>query len=115
MLPTIDGILARVNRGNQGFAFAQEAGTILTKKKQRTVITAETVQFTVIQPGRSTGFSWCELCAAPVWMLTADAAAVLKQTTLREIFRRLEAGELHFVETGVGELLICSASLGEPF
>ena len=44
-------------------------------------------------------------------MLEPDEAAVLTATTVRNIFRRVEAGELHFVESDGGVLLVCRTSL----
>ena len=47
-------------------------------------------------------------------MLTPDEAAALARTTAREIYRRVEAGELHSAETADGRLLVCmSRLLGE--
>jgi len=44
-------------------------------------------------------------------MYLPEHAAVVGQTTTREIYRRVESGDLHFVETREGELLICGNSL----
>jgi hypothetical protein len=44
-------------------------------------------------------------------MLSADEAAALMNTTTRNIFRRIEAGELHFLEIPGGGLFICCQSL----
>ena len=40
-------------------------------------------------------------------MVTPDEAAALTETSARAIFRRVESGELHFVETDKGALLVC--------
>ena len=45
------------------------------------------------------------------WRMRCQLAAALLQTTAREIFRLTEAGEVHYLETGSGALLICSHSL----
>ncbi len=45
-------------------------------------------------------------------MLTPDEAAMLAQCTARDIYRRVEAGELHSIETGDGALRVCVNSLG---
>jgi len=55
--------------------------------------------------------AWCVDCAAQSQMISTDEAAWLLQTTARALFRRVEAGELHFRETEGGALLICRASL----
>ncbi len=44
-------------------------------------------------------------------MLMPEQAASLSNARPRAIYRRVGSGELHFVETGTGLLLICSASL----
>jgi hypothetical protein len=45
-------------------------------------------------------------------MLTPDEAAALAQTTAREVYRRVEAGEVHSIETEDGALRVCVNSLG---
>jgi hypothetical protein len=44
-------------------------------------------------------------------MISPNEAAARLQITAREIFRRVEAGELHFLETESGALRICGNSL----
>ena len=82
-------------------------------KKTRTEITVERRQRTVVRMRRGPRAAWCEGCAGLVPMLTPDEAAALAGTTAREIFRRVEAGELHFLETADGALLICGGRLLE--
>lgn len=43
-------------------------------------------------------------------MYLPEHAAAVSRTTPRDIYRRVESGELHFVETRDGELLICGNS-----
>jgi hypothetical protein len=38
-------------------------------------------------------------------------AAVIANVTQRTLFRRIEAGDLHFAETGEGAVLVCLNSL----
>ena len=45
-------------------------------------------------------------------MLTPDEAAALAQSTARDIYRRVEAGGLHLIETDDGALRVCVNSLG---
>src|SRR6266699_2548240 len=54
---------------------------------------------------------WCEKCGTNTAMVTPGRAAEMMNTNLRAIYRQVERGQLHFVEKGAGELLICSASL----
>jgi excisionase family DNA binding protein len=44
-------------------------------------------------------------------MLTPEAAAALVGVTARTIYRFVESGELHVIDTCDGTLLICSGSL----
>jgi hypothetical protein len=93
-----------------GEAFAMTA-TSRTMTKQRFAIRVETHDVSVVRRANAAIDIWCEACAAQVPMFLPERVAALIETTPREIYRRVEAGELHFVETDSGELLICSASL----
>jgi hypothetical protein len=44
-------------------------------------------------------------------MVTVDEAAAIASESSRSIFRRIENGQLHFIETPEGRLFICSNSL----
>jgi hypothetical protein len=54
--------------------------------------------------------SWCERCRATVPMITPEEAAALMDLSSRSIYRRIEAGSVHFHEDRQG-LLICADSL----
>jgi hypothetical protein len=54
---------------------------------------------------------WCEQCACEVERVTPEEAAAIARVNPRAIYRRLEAGDLHFVEEGGGALWICLHSL----
>jgi hypothetical protein len=84
----------------------------LFKSRERTTITAETYQRTTVRLRRTGTIAWCGQCASATCMLTPGEAAALMRTTVRAIFRRVEAGELHFLEIDSGELLVCRNSLG---
>ena len=84
----------------------------MTITKRTRTITVETWQRTVIrQTLRQSAKIWCEFCAADVEMTPPSLAANLLGITQREIFRRLEQGNLHFFETETGEVLICANPL----
>jgi len=83
----------------------------MTTHKEKTVITVETFQRTVVHSRRKAQIAWCERCAAETEMLAPNEAAAYLQTTAREMFRLTEAGEIHYWETKTGALLICSNSL----
>ena len=77
--------------------------------KRRTIITIESHRFTVVRSHRPIEM-WCKKCCKGMDMLTAEAAAARAGVSPREIYRCIESGELHFVETIDGALLICSGS-----
>jgi len=82
----------------------------MTRTKTKTEITIAKRQRTTIRLRRQSVI-WCEKCSAEGLMLTPDDAAALVHTTAREIFRRVEAGQVHFLETGSGAVLVCRNSL----
>ncbi|MEO6334889.1 MAG: hypothetical protein ABIO91_07905 [Pyrinomonadaceae bacterium] len=65
---------------------------------------------TVVYSRRSERFKgFCPQCKSMVEMAAAPVAAVLTHTTEREIYRLVETGQVHFVETD--RVLICLQSL----
>lgn len=84
----------------------------MTKAKRKKVITIETIQRTVIhQTSNNPLIIWCEFCQAKVEMTTPEVAANIQGIKVREIYRRIEKGELHFIETETGRVFICENSL----
>ena len=69
-------------------------------------------QVTTVHLRRHPTSAWCRPCSAEVLMLTPDEAAALAQGTVRDIYRRADAGELHYIETDDGALRVCVNSLG---
>ena len=55
--------------------------------------------------------SWCEACSRNVSWLTPNQFVALNGLSLRELFRRIEAGAVHFSECTNGSLLICPDSI----
>ncbi len=55
---------------------------------------------------------WCDKCAAQVVMVTAEQAAAISGVRARIIYRWVESGMVHSVETPDGETLVCLDSLG---
>ena len=82
----------------------------MTPCKEKTVITFEKFQRTTVRIRRKLRVAWCEHCAAETVMLAPDEAGAHMQTTARKIFRLAESGEIHFLETESGALLVCSDS-----
>lgn len=55
--------------------------------------------------------SWCRQCGHDTRLLPPEDAAILTGVSPREIYRRLEVGQVHFTESNVGRLLICLSSV----
>lgn len=81
---------------------------VMTSTKLKKVITIESFQRTVIRQNfNQTQNLWCEFCQAEVEMTAPELAATILGVTVREIYRRIENGDLHFVEMETGEIFIC--------
>ena len=74
-------------------------------------VTIQTNETLVLRPSQITVLAHCAECAAEVEMLTAGAAASRVGVPLRSIYRSIEAGRLHFLETSAGLVLVCPNSL----
>jgi hypothetical protein len=79
--------------------------------KRKIEIAFETKQTIVWRRRSETVETWCESCAAPSLMLDAQHAAFGAGLSLRQICQQVETGNLHFIETEEGLLLICLTSL----
>jgi hypothetical protein len=79
--------------------------------KQRTTLSIETRKVMVVRPAGEMFDFWCEACGATSAMVTPERAAEILKIKPRVIYRQVERGELHFVETDAGELFICCVSL----
>ena len=82
----------------------------MNRRTEKTVITFETFQRRTTHLRRRAKIAWCERCTAKTVMLAPDEAAAHLQITAREIFRLTETGEIHFLETTSGALLVCRDS-----
>ena len=82
------------------------------KAKKRLEIVWETHEITTISFKRNYSAEvFCQSCQSNTPHLTISETASLWQTTDREIFRLTETGEVHYLETDMGALLICGNSL----
>lgn len=87
---------------------AERAGMI-RKKKTRITIRSEQV-FVIRRAGRNLT-AWCTECDSLVNMIGPEEAMAVSGVSSREIYRWVEAGRVHFLETPEGFLLICPDSL----
>ena len=77
--------------------------------KQKTEITFEIEETIILRASGNKFQAFCPQCQAIVEMLTPPFAAVFSGFTEREIFRLIEAGKVHFVETE--RVFVCRNSL----
>ena len=81
---------------------------LMTQKTEIEIEVSETVAYS----RRSQRFeNFCPICKSMSEMATPQIAAILSHTTEREIYRLVETGDVHFVETD--RVLICLQSLFE--
>jgi len=55
----------------------------------------------------------CLICREEVTMIAAEKAATACQCSRRKIYRWIEDGDVHYLETPGGEVLVCSRSLSK--
>jgi len=65
----------------------------------------------VIKRRQGAVYCWCLTCEVEVIMLTPDEAASLTSASTRELYRMVDAGEVHFIETPAGLIRVCLPSL----
>lgn len=80
----------------------------ITRTRQITVERERTV---VIKIKNAPVENFCAVCERAVWFVAASEAAQRRGVSEREIFRLVDAGEIHFAETEGGKLLVCLESL----
>jgi hypothetical protein len=79
------------------------------RKKRMTEASLGTRQVMVLRRPHISALVLCEQCACGMLML--EEAVAVARVSSREIYRRAEAGSLHYKETPEGLLLICLNSL----
>jgi hypothetical protein len=77
---------------------------------RKTKITLERERLFVLRPAGSSR-RWCEECGETVYMVAADEAALLADSSMEAVTRQVEAGTLHSLELTDGHLLVCLRSL----
>ena len=70
--------------------------------KKRAEIKFEIEETIIVRRGEKLSREFCPLCGIVVDMLTPHFAAAVSKKPVREIFRLIEAGKLHFSETDGG-------------
>jgi hypothetical protein len=106
-----DCFATRICRESQVNCNAERQGKQSKQMKQKTEIEIE-LKETVAYSRRSERFeTFCPECKTLVEMAAPPVAAVLTQTTEREIYRLVETGKVHFIETD--RVLICLNSFAD--
>lgn len=60
---------------------------------------------------RVSHLKFCHQCQRGTYFITVDEAAVVREKTAREVFRAVEHGQIHALDTSEGFLIICLESL----
>lgn len=82
--------------------------------RRRTVITFEKLERCFYRlPNSEPAITRCDECQEDVSWLTPNQVVALTGLTLREVFRRIEADTLHFIEAQPGLMHICPNSLSQ--
>lgn len=88
--------------------------TPITEMKKAEII-FEIEETVVLKPGSEVVIATCPRCRETVEMVSADLLAALTGTSEREVFRLIEAGKLHFIDTNrVLACLHCYQHLTTP-
>lgn len=77
--------------------------------ERKTEIEIELNETIAYRPRREMRQQYCPKCGSQVEMVTPLLAAVAMDLTEREVFRLIEAGKVHFLETD--GILICMESI----
>lgn len=81
--------------------------------KQSTAIIFESEETVVLKRGSKNVIDFCPRCQADVQMIAPDVLSLLAGSSEREIFRLIEAGEIHFTETD--RVLVCADCYRKSF
>jgi hypothetical protein len=81
-------------------------------KEKKTLITRQRFERTVIRQHKSRGEDLsCAACGKESEMLPIEQSGLACGIGVRDVFRLLENGQVHFAETPSGLIFICVASL----
>lgn len=86
------------------------------KTKTLTVISHETHEELSVRlflrPQTNPDFGWCEQCGASAQLIAPEVAGQLADLSVREIYRLIETGAIHFKEGAEGRVYVCFDSIG---
>jgi hypothetical protein len=81
------------------------------RKIRRTEVTIETEEIVIIRSTQTALLPLCPQCCDAVPLVTPEQAAEIVGATTRVIYRWLEEGRIHDLETTEGLVFICPRSL----
>jgi len=81
------------------------------KARRAITITTQSDEAIILRSSKATTAVNCPQCSVEVPMFSPEQAATLFRLPLRQIYRAIEAGQLHFKETAGGAVLLCLNSL----
>ena len=83
------------------------------RRRKRLEITVETRRLVIHRRTNQTTVR-CLACSSPAEWVSPEEAAAMAGVSTRSLYRCVEAGQLHFIETAEQSLLICLNSLLKP-
>lgn len=83
----------------------------MEKTTQTFEVTVEKSETFVIRRYRENVSNWCDICRCEVEMSEPESAARIMGVKPRAIYKKIEAGEIHFIEPSGGLLIVCLDSL----
>lgn len=83
------------------------------KRIRRTRTTVETRDVVTLRGPAAAMELHCPACGRVVRMLPPEEAAALAGVSVRALFRRMEAGGLHYAESPAGRVFVCSQSISQ--
>ena len=83
----------------------------LKMKNKKTEILIETHERTLVRWLEKEVRSFCRVCLTEGFFILPERAAIESGASVREIFRMVESGAVHFIETDNRLTLVCRASL----
>jgi hypothetical protein len=79
---------------------------------KRILITAESRELLIIRRVDNRLLTaFCAICSGEVSFITLDEAVEYAQVPTWELIRKLLLDEIHYLETGSGQILVCRGSL----
>ena len=77
------------------------------KKSRSAKVATPRPQVVIVRRPSLPALKKCPDCAGSIGMVTPEEAAAVVSVNTRTIYRWVEAGTMHFIETPEGRLLIC--------